>query len=49
MCHGYFGGGFGMSGIMGIAGGILQLAVFGLIAVAAVYAIRWFVKNTNRG
>jgi len=37
-----------MSGIMGIAGGILQLAVFGLIAAAAVCAIRWFVKNTDR-
>jgi len=47
MCHGFFGGGFGMSGIMGIAGGILQLAVFGLVAAAAVCAIRWFVKNTK--
>jgi hypothetical protein len=36
-----------MFGIMGIAGGILRLAVFCLIAVAALCAIRWFVKNTK--
>jgi uncharacterized membrane protein len=46
MCH-FYGGGFGMFGIMGMAGGILQLAVFCLIAAAAVCAIRWFVKSTN--
>jgi len=32
---------------MGMVGGILQLAVFCLIAAAAVCAIRWFIKNTN--
>jgi len=48
MCHGLFGGDWGMFGIMGIAGGILRLAIFDLIAVAAVCAIRWFVKNTNK-
>jgi len=45
MCHGFFG--FGMFGIMGAAGGILHLAVFGLVAAAAVCAIRWFLKNTK--
>jgi uncharacterized membrane protein len=48
MCHGFFGGGFGMFGIMGMAGGILRLAVFCLIAVTAVYAIRWFIKNKKQ-
>ena len=52
MCHGFFGIGYGdfrMFGIMNMAGSIiLQLVVFALIVVAAVCAIRWFVKNIGK-